>query len=537
MSKSDSLSRPPKNPWSTVFAVAVIVAVLVFAFLVFQSSRKNRDLERKTSDAGAGDTERRTFDSFAELLAKGSADELRQASEQAIIRPDGVLAVKLEAIDKRLRIADRLMEMTSDPDAYRYGLKSKVSVLALAYTLDRTNHLGDETLRKQFEEYAQKAIDDEDPSVQLEGHVSMALVLTHDFLKEPDAGSDTFEKLVEHYTAALQRADNDAEKAHNLYTIAVLVRGAERTPQAVQLFRLVYEAFKDSTNPVVHKVSENAYDQYVFTEYDLAPLILKIQDGDRQAMEDFRQRIQKMVEDRKLTDKGFERLFAMLEAVMQTGQIEEALSLMKFIRDTIPAAATVENREATEQKIDQMIRRAEMYGRVMDLNGLVDVDGRPMDPKIFDGRATVLLYWAPNNQYAVRRVGELFNFANAYQDKPVRFLAVYPEYQPNEEVDEDIREFVKQAKILTFAKAQAATDSGKAFLEQFPIPFVPYILVLDGNQQVRGINPSPDKITELLNQAVASIERVNQIDSPEDPATGGGNESGDGDSTSNDADN
>ena len=537
MSKSDSLPRPPINPWSTVFAVAVIVAVLVFAFLVFQSSRKNQDLERRNGESSAGDTERRRFDSFAELLEKGSVEELKRESENAIIRPDGALALKLEAIDKRLRIADRLMSMTSDPEAYRYGLKSKVSVLALAYTLDRANQLGDETIRQQFEEFAQRAIEDKDSSVQLEGHVSMALVLTHDFLKNPNSGSEAFETLAEHYSAALERAGNDAEKAHNLYTIAVLVRSAEKTPEAVELFRRIYEAFKDSTNPVVHKVAENAYDQYVFTEYDLAPLILKIQSGDRQAMEDFRQRIQKMVEDRKLTDKGFERLFAMLEAIMQTGQIDEALSLMKFIRDTIPEISTVENREETGQKIGQLIRRAEMYGRVMDLNGLVDVDGNPLDPKMFDGRATVLLYWAPNNQYAVRRIGELFNFANAYQDKPVQFLAVYPEYQPNDAVDEDIREFVKQAKILTFAKAPAASDSGRAFLEQFPIPFVPYILVLDGNQQLRGINPSPDKISDLLNQAIEAIDRVNQSDSPGDPVTEGGEDGGAGGSTNDDGGN
>ncbi len=496
----------------------MIVALLVFSYLIFQSSRKNRDLERTQDKSSAGEPERRSFDSLQELLSQGSAEELKRESERTIIRPDGALAVKLDAIDKRLKIADRLLSMTSDPDAYRYGLKSKVSVLALWYTLDRANHLGDDSIRPELVEYVKKAVADEDPSVQLEGHVSMALVLTHDYLKVPDAGPEAFDRLLEHYQAALDRAKNDAEKAHNLYTIAVLTRRADKVPESVELFRRVHEAFKDSPSPVIQKVAENAYDQYVFTEYDLAPLILKIQDGDRQAMEDFRQRIEKMVEDRKLTDKGFERLFSMLEAIMQTGQVDEALALMKFIRDKIPAAATVENREKTEQKVEQMIRRAEMFGQVMDLKGLVDVEGRPIDPSTFEGHATVLLYWAPENDYAVRRLGELFNFANAYRGKPIRFVAVYPEYQTDEEVDKDIREFAKQATGLTFVKAPASDELGRAFLKQFPIPFVPYILVLDANQQLRGINPAPDVVTRLLNQSIDAIDRLNRINSPESPS-------------------
>ena len=400
--------RAPTNPLAFVFVLAVIGLVGFFLVSIYRwqvdtdrESRAKR-IEHLTNDR------MKQFDSFEVMLEQASSQRLWDELEKMSVGMNEALVVKLDKLQKQVQIADRLLEKGKDSFRVR-AINKKLEALAAWNTLNEVNQLGDSTVGHRLATLIDASLKDPATDVRLQAHLIRALSRTYRYLKNPQP--DRFESLKQGFEQAVKLVDNQADKANSLFNIAVLLQRGNHLDESVQLFKLLHDHFKDNPSGVIQTIANNAYDQYVFSEYDLAKVIRQIESGDESALSDFEQRVQRMVDGRQLTKRGVKRLYSMLEALVQTGQVEAALDLMKRIQTMLPRIVDITADPEIGILLDQMIQRAESVGEPFPV-AWETLDGKSIDLDSLRGNVVLLIYWAPEHQKSVRRLGEIYNLGS-----------------------------------------------------------------------------------------------------------------------------
>ena len=349
-------STPPSSPLPTVFFSALIAILLGAAFLIYQNESSKSERAKVEIAKEAKKAELDAFRSFDDLIARADRDRLIRESNQLRITTDLELPVKVALIQKRLRIANRLLEFEDDPKANRFGLVSKMEVLTLWNTLNVIHKLGENHIAEELNEIALNNVDSRDGAISSKAALTLALTSIHEYIQKP---SDKTFKVAKDYFDQAAETQTDFEVADALFNIALLVRQSDHIPESVAMFKTLHESYKTSDELLLKQIADNAYEQYVFTEYDLTSVVIRIQEGDATAMEEFHARVDRMLNGRKLSKAGFRRLFSMIEAVMQTGETVESRKMMMKLKKALPQTATESNFRETEILLDSMIRRVD----------------------------------------------------------------------------------------------------------------------------------------------------------------------------------
>ncbi|MCH2182847.1 MAG: hypothetical protein MK108_12655 [Mariniblastus sp.] len=513
-------SRNSRFYASWYFIIAALLAVL-FATGILATRLRVEAKNRQSQMAEARNPER----SFSELelaLQSGEKQRLIDVMDQFKIEPGEEFAVQLDKIQKRLKVSEELLAIDGDPEARQMGVLSGLDALTLWHTLNVVHQLDDPLMQTKMEELAGKHVQDPDRKVAARANYVLALVETHQFILNKDP--QIFQQGLKHYTSTLENVDDDLVEAIRLSNLASLLSQTGNDEEVRQMWGAFYRRFEGAENKALQALAMKAYDQYVFSGSPVTVAMEKIIRGDLGAVAGFQEQVDALVSSHDLSDSGFDKLLAMLEVLVQNGQISEVQQIARSLLDRLPEISSMAVEESVRHKIGKTLGRASLMGEKIGFQGLAIDPGGAFDASVLDDSQVILVFWSPDNERSMERLANVHKMVNLFDAGRVRLIALQqaasldsapvgdemavgggsasPSPQPPNSA-----EFMTSLPNCKFMEVRPGDSQMQDFLKRLGPPFLPYIVMVDANHQIIALNPGPDYLVQALGGRQAERSR------------------------------
>ena len=404
------------------------------------------------------------------------------------------LPVQIEWIENRMEVSDQLLAKPNDEVASKEGTLYRLEALQLLSNLNRKFELGNDTVEAQLYELCEANLSHSDPEVSKIAAVAIMMTSMHQFSNEP-TGVNLKDAIAKCNQIASQLND-DHEIALAVFKYARLMKRANSmVDDSVQFFRVVIEQYLHSENAKAKGVAHNAFRELLFGDSSGEPkfaslLIAGISDRFRSKRETVESELENRIQFTLLKELADENMVSqqleMLEVLFANQRIAKALSLSEILKQFY---ATVDNEDLValaNSTFEDFQKRIGAFGKYLDVGQLEFV----AKTDVSKGRKpTLLVFWSPENQRANRLLNVLKNLS---ADEIAQCIVVACDVPD----DEQVKKLAKEIPNFKFTIVDSKSSIGLPLI--FPVPKVPYLVLLDRDWNVAGINPHPRDIGERI---------------------------------------
>ena len=200
--------------------------------------------------------------------------------------------------------------------------------------------------------------------------------------------------------------------------------------------------------------------------------------------------IEGILADKNINVDHYARLPESLENIVRVGRYDQARNLVQKSLDRIGENAALMNVQA---QIKSVLTRMNSVGNTFSIQGIVDIDGQPasLRPNV---AAKVILFVHPDHiQPCVLKTNQLGKLLSGLVAESKASMAIV--YLEDDSIGlKQLEQIKTQLPELDVWRIDFDSQKNSQFLERFPVTTTPFVLVLDRNNQVVGIDPPPDAI-------------------------------------------
>ena len=504
---SQSAGRGSRFFSSRYLIIASLFAVLVATGVL--ATRLRVETKNRKKELAAAKEPVKSYSELELALDSGEKQRLIGVMDQLKIEPGEEFAVQLEKIKNRLKVSEELQAINGDPEARQLGLLSGLDALTLWHTLNVIYQVDDPLMQDKLQELAGEHVQDADKKVAARANYVLALVEIHQFILNKDP--QKFQQGLVHYTATLDNVDENLVEAIRISNLASLLAKTGHDEEVKQMWGAFYRRFDGAQNEAIQALALKAYDQYVFCGSPVSLSMGKIINGDSNAVAGLQQQIDALVSSNDLSDSGFDMLLAMLEVLVQNGNITEVQEIGNSLLTRLPAISGKAVQQDVEKKIKATLNRANLMGQVVRFNGLAVGEGRTFDSSILDGSMVVAVFWSPKNKLSMERLSNVHKMVSLFDDGRLNLVAIFnpPQEVPTTknlgeeqesvaQLKPDYLEFMTSLPNCRFLKVKSEDLEMQEFLKRLGPPFLPYILMVDSDHRIIALNPNPDYLVQTL---------------------------------------
>ncbi len=414
------------------------------------------------------------------------------------------LPVQMHWVEQRSEIANKLLVKPDDELAQKEGTLYRMEALQLLSNLNRKYRLGNKAIDIQLQELCAANLNHQDPDVAKIAAVSIMMTSIHQFSTVPTQANRK-EALDYCRQVASQLVDDD-EIAAAIYKYARLMKKSDSmVDDSVHFFNVVIDEFLDSKNAKARGIAELSFNEILFGDESADPkfaklLIVGIKDRMRQnrltADGELTNRIRFALRPKLLYPEAIEQISSLLEVFIAMNKIPDARELIADTQafflglDESDAQLTsVANRFLNDLKV-----RVGKYNKQFDLSGLTTVASQQ---HTFKNRMTLVTYWSASDSRSTKLLNSLTNLSYSQLLQCIIVLT-----DPGEEAILVAEKLSKEIPGFHFAIADSNTRSGKRFVDEFPVPSLPYMVLLDDTLRVVAINPDVRDLGQKINTLI-----------------------------------
>lgn len=483
--KSSEKYREPQSRWFIRLKqrLTIFVSIVAVGYAVYWLQTR----PSTTSDELATQVEE--FDPSTRLAAKeklSTADLIYIASNMDIDY-DAPLPVLLDKIKDRMEIADKLLVKTSDELAQKEGTLYRIEALQNLSKLNRSNSMGFTTIDDQLFELCTANLNHLDPEVSKTAAGALMITAFDEYTFEPTSAN--LKNALSKCNQVASQLKNDDEIARAIFIYAAFKKKNEITvDDSVEFFQIIINHYLNSTNVDAKSAAENAYREIVFGHQSgdsksANLLIAGIRDRFRQkrrsAEKELSTRIRYALNPQLFDSDALLQVMNFLEIFASIDKIEPAQNLAEEVAIFLSDLEDPELVNTGNKKIDDLQVRLDQFGKTMDLSDLEPVG--EVDNDWLKPRLSLLIYW------------------NTFDDRSQKLLRALNKLRMNQLVqcivvcmdqdDESLKMITKLTEAMSGFTFVKLPDANPDFLDRFPVPQIPFLVLLDESQQVIGINP------------------------------------------------
>lgn len=401
------------------------------------------------------------------------------------------LPVQMNWVEERIEISNRLLSKPDDELAQKEGTLYRIEALQLLSNLNRKFQLGRDSVDDQLTELCAANLNHSDPEISKIAAVAVMMTSIHQFATEPNKSNQR--EALKRCTQVCSQLNDDVEIAVAIYRYARLMKRSNlMVDDSVEFFNVIIEQFADSSNKKAQGFALGAYNEILFgdesAESKFSNLLASgIKDRFRQKRRtvgrELTSRIQYSLRAEMLSSAAIDQIVNLLEVLVSIDNIAEVRELLA---ETQQYFASLDGKYATlateaKSKLDAMEQRVGLHQRQFVLDGLEQFGAESSD---FEKRLSLVLYWDPQDTKSTRMLTSITNLS--YQEI-VQCIVVLTR---NDEESLLIAEkLAKEIPGFKFTQADVESAVGREFESQFPIPFSPYLVLLNEQHQIVAINP------------------------------------------------
>jgi hypothetical protein len=398
-----------------------------------------------------------------------------------------------------LRIADQLLKKKEDAVAQKHGTIFKLEALQVRASHSDAEQLGLEGAKRELLEFAEANIGHKDNEVAKLALVAIMADDVQSFLSPFDPAK--FTTAFRSCQRTVERFPNDHEIAQAIYQIGMLTRQVQRQESfSIDFFGLVFDTYSKSETSQCRLVADKSFEQILSPNQSLADLTNRVLEEQESAKDEMEKRIQFSLKKPELSEEEFKLIFILADALLRADHRESVRRAMAFVEVNLEENPANKAAESARQLLSQINTRLENLDKPFSFVGLQPIDGQDTTSGLTDPKIRLLYYWAPQEQKSRQKLSAVLLLLKGFQDD-IEVVAI--QTTDGEQADDaTIDQFLSEDPHMKFFKVDLATDEGNSFLARFPVPEVPYMLILDETNMIRGVNPTANMLAGRIRNLV-----------------------------------
>ena len=472
-----------------------IVSALIIAFLA--ASYFAVSYFTSPPPSKAPNVERIEEGVFEEILRNGTASQLTNAENKLEFESNGKpLPVVIDSFKKRLQVSNRMLEMTDKPEVIKEATVRKLRVLSQWDFMNVMNDFEDPLIRDRLEKLTKASLSNEDKKINTTANLVQQMTATYDYAVAPQGKS--FEPIAESFSNTAEALSNNPQLAKNMLRICGLLNVKKLMPESNQLLLILGKNYLASDNETVQKLGREAKKIYLAQVMDLREVANDLDIDRAEALAKIHSTFD-LVLGQECGAAEIESMNRLIEVLLSRNLHEPALKELQRMTAKVEA---LEVDPGNAKQIHQcLLAQTSNFGKRIDLSGLRDEFDNPYRAKVDQEKVKMMVFWSPSDEPSKRGLISLHRQTAAMEKLSVEAMAVFVDDGSSKMSKAEFQHQAKELPRINFYRVDRNTAEGKAFHQNCPVARLPYILLLDQQDQLQSINPD-------LKQLRSQIETI-----------------------------
>jgi hypothetical protein len=482
------------------FYKRVFVTLLIAGFFVglyFYTRRENSQTDSDNRSGGVVANAKRGEPSRESKI--NETFELIDEAHASRVKISDPLPVKRKWADDRLKIADQLLKKKEDAVAQKHGTIFKLEALQIKASHSDAEQLGLEGAKRELLEFAEANIGHKDNEVAKLALVAIMADNVQSFLSPFNPAS--FTTAFRSCQRTAERFPDDHEIAQAIYQIGMLTRQVQRQESfSIDFFGLVFDIYSKSETSQCRLVADKSFEQILSPNQSLADLTNRVLEDQLSAKDEMEKRIQFSLKKPELSEEEFKLIFILAEALLRANHRDSVRRAIAFVEANLDENPGNKAAESARLLLSQINTRLDNLDKPFSFVGLQPIDRKDTDSGLSDPKFRLLFYWSPEEQKSRQKLSAVLLLLKDFQDD-IEVVAIQTT-EGQQSDDATVEQSPSEGRHMKFFKVDPAAAEGKSFLARFPVPEVPYILILDENNMIRGVNPTANMLAGRIRELV-----------------------------------
>ena len=471
-----------------------LVTSFMILFMIFGQFSKSPETARvlKANKSGDEVSGIRTIDddSFVEVVTSSDADMLVKSLAELDDSSDSTPKARVLAARRRIKIANKMLTMKLTESQRLISLKSKINSLSLIYILNNEHSLNEPSFVESIRAIAGEYAEDADAELARLARISILRVDMMELLKPGRNGG--VKPIVGQMVDLLRDMPSDLDLITKCKLIVRTLNDRDRKLGAALVGELNKQKLRVADkSPAGKTMVETLVDDQILIEAKFEQLYdnrrINGEAGQSNLCETAGQLVTR-------PDAG-KYLFSVVDDRVQwfekDGQYERAKSVYQKMLNSVDNLVDPEASVVARKLAEDGLKRIETIGKPIAFAGTY-LDDAPIDPKEFENRVVVVLFWSSKDKQSPEAFTLLSQYAAKWANSPVRMLAVCSDRDLDNVSQEAIVKIAANYKSIKFV----AGGKVNPILDHSPSTKTPRVMLVDkkGNVQTTNLPPNETKI-------------------------------------------
>ncbi len=486
--------------------VGMILSVMMIAFAVGQLNRSAN--ETGGNDGGAGarsmmvDDDTGRIAGLDELLKAELEDRIYCAAKnhnKASLAGRGV-AYSIQVLTNRIRLADRLLELTGNEGRRAFAIKSKINAATKIYGLDSHHQLQNGSVAKLLLDAAVPHIHHSNSEIARLSRLAIAKVDVFEFRKNMTAAnfqsaSGSIEGIVRDYPTD--------ERA--MSTINLLIRQLVMDSPDLAESLLNRMSEENQGNGPVEEVVSGLRDALLLHRIGIEQVEANYWANGENGRIALRQTIRQLIDHPEIGRGAISRIGGTLEWLEQNLEFELAKELAEYLVERSSRFQKREDCRLANTIGGASLKRMSCREQKLDIDGAFLRDGRMEEFSDHD-RIKIVVFWDAGQESA-GYFSKVKKIMSRHEAAGVSVVAVllgddFGDELLSEEMQEHFVQLSTDAPDWWFQAGDADSEQRSAFAERYPVLRAPHLLVIDEQGKVQRINVPADQLENEIDKAL-----------------------------------
>lgn len=426
--------------------------------------------------------------------------KLEESVRPLITQADQMLveqeATDVEVMKTRIALSDQLLEFKNSTEAVDKGSELKLRSLTTWDTLNIANQRQDADTTTLMEENSREFINSRNKKVSNLSKVGLMLIRVHKYLEAPNARF--FPELLDQFKLIANFAREDLPTARNLLRVAGAFESRSLADESNKLYHAINLTCSTSTEQNISAIANEARSKLVTTTTLYDDLTKMISSGEKIKIDSVRTKINENLTEQTISVSNAEAALDFMDLLTQRNATPAVKFLMEDFSQSVYNLPAGIERDAIKKRYDDSRKRIELVEKVFRFDGVYSVEGRPISRSSFDKQPKMIVFWSPDNSKSIKLLERLSEKTKEFIQRKVKIIAISAIDDTRQSKDRVV-EIANDSRGIEFYTLIKDRTPSQAFLGRFPLPKLPYWILLSEDDKVRALDVPPGiiKIDDL----------------------------------------